>query len=62
MTKDTISTDEKRNQLKHELSEHFENKQLLRCKTMGDMVKQVLRLALKPHLSRIQRNLGKIID
>ncbi|MFL5808217.1 MAG: hypothetical protein ACJ749_01770 [Flavisolibacter sp.] len=62
MTKDTISTEEKRNQLRHELADHFQSKQLLRCKTMGDLVKQVLRHTLKPHLSRIQRNLGKITD
>ena len=62
MRKDNISTEEKRNQLKHELAEHFQAKQFLRCKTMGDMVKQILRFVLKPHLGRIQRNLGKIID
>jgi hypothetical protein len=62
MTKDKISTEEKRNQLREELYEHFQSKQILRCKTMGEMVKQVLRHVLKPHLSRIQRNLGKITD
>jgi hypothetical protein len=62
MMKDTISTDEKRNQLRHELAEYYQHKQFLRCKTMGDLVKQVLRFTLKPHLSRIQRNLGKITD
>jgi hypothetical protein len=29
---------------------------------MGELVKQVLRYALRPHLSRIQKNLGKITD
>lgn len=62
MKKDSISTDEKRIQLKDELTEHFQNKQFQRCKTMGELVKQVLRHTLKPHLSRIQRNLGKITD
>jgi hypothetical protein len=62
MKKDNISTDEKRIQLKDELAEHFQNKQFHRCKTMGELVKQVLRHTLKPHLSRIQRNLGKITD
>src|SRR5215211_2633027 len=62
MTKDTISTDEKRTQLRNELAEHFEAKQFLRCKTMGELVKQILRHSLRPHLSRIQRNLGKITD
>ena len=62
MMKDAISTDDKRNQLKHELAEYYQHRQFLRCKTMGDLVKQVLRFTLKPHLSRIQRNLGKITD
>jgi hypothetical protein len=62
MAKDTISTDEKQTQLKEELAEHFDNKLFLRCKTMGELVKQILRYSLKPHLSRIQRNLGKITD
>jgi len=62
MKKDNISTDEKRIQLKDELAGHFQSKQFLRCKTMGELVKQILRHTLKPHLSRIQRNLGKITD
>ena len=62
MTVDTISTEEKKHQLKNELAEHFQHKAFTRCKTMGDVVKQVLRHTLKPHLSRIQRNLGKIVD
>lgn len=62
MARDTISTPEKKNMLAHELAEHFQSKHLLKCKTMGELVKQVLRFTLKPHLSRIQRNLGKITD
>lgn len=62
MCNDTISTEEKRTQLKHELSDHFQNAVFLRCKSMGQIVKQMLRVVLKPHLSRIQRNLGKITD
>ena len=62
MSKDNISTDEKRAQLRQELSEHFNTKHFLRCRTMGDLVKQTLRYVLKPYLSRIQRNLGKITD
>ncbi|MGV3656887.1 MAG: hypothetical protein ACO1NX_03000 [Chitinophagaceae bacterium] len=61
MTRDTISTNEKRAQLQHELAEHFQNPQFGRLKTMGQIVKQTLRCSLKPHLSRIQRNLGKVI-
>lgn len=62
MVNDTISTGEKRDQLKEEIAEHFGQKHFLRCETMGDIVKQVLRYTLKPHLSRLQRNLGKITD
>lgn len=62
MAKDNISTDEKRKQLKHDLSEHFQTTAFNRCRSMGDLVKQTLRYALKPYLSRIQRNLGKIVD
>lgn len=62
MSKDQISTEEKRIQLKNELGEHFQTTAFNRCKTMGELVKTVLRIALRPYLSRIQRNLGKIID
>jgi hypothetical protein len=62
MSEDIISTDDKRNQLRHEISEYYQTTAFKRCKSMGSLVKQTLRHALKPHLSRIQRNLGKIID
>ncbi|HEV7329717.1 MAG TPA: hypothetical protein VGN63_01655 [Flavisolibacter sp.] len=62
MATDTISTEEKKNQLKNELGEHFQTTVFRRCKTMGELVKTVLRFALKPHLSRLQRNLGKTTD
>jgi hypothetical protein len=62
MSGDVISTSGKIAQLKEELCEHFGTNQFHKCKSMGHMVKQTLRVALKPHLSRIQRNLGKIVD
>jgi hypothetical protein len=62
MTRDTISTSEKQVQLKNELTEYFNSQVFQRCRSMGDVVKQVLRYTLKPYLSRIQRNLGKITD
>ncbi|MFN2440174.1 MAG: hypothetical protein ABR503_13310 [Chitinophagaceae bacterium] len=62
MSGDVISTEAKKVQLKHELADHFQHKAFLRCKSMGELVKQVLRYTLKPHLSRIQKNLGKITD
>jgi hypothetical protein len=62
MTRDNISTPEKRKQLKEEMAAHFQADQFLKCRTMGELVKQVLRHTLRPHLSRIQKNLGKITD
>jgi hypothetical protein len=62
MSGDVISTTDKIAQLKEALCEHFGTIQFNKCKSMGTMVKQTLRVALKPHLSRIQRNLGKIVD
>lgn len=59
MAGDTISTEEKKIQLKNELGEHFQTSVFKRCRTMGEVVKTVLRYALKPHLARLQRNLGK---
>lgn len=62
MSKDNLSTDEKRRQLKEELGQHFDSPLFNRCRTMGEIVKTTLRVALSPHLSRIQRNLGKITE
>lgn len=62
MTRDTISTSEKQAQLQNELTEYFNSQIFQRCRSMGDIVKQVLRYTMKPYLSRIQRNLGKITD
>ncbi|RYF86625.1 MAG: hypothetical protein EON98_03145 [Chitinophagaceae bacterium] len=62
MSNDIISTDKKRDQLKEELEAYYQSQVFSRCKTMGEMVKQMLRFVLKPYLMRIQRNLGKIVD
>ncbi len=62
MGRDRISTEEKCIQLRNELGEFFNSKQIKRCKTMGEVVKQTMRHVLKPYMSRIQRNLGKIGD
>lgn len=62
MGRDHISTEEKCIQLRNELGEFFNSKQIKRCKTMGEVVKQTMRHVLKPYMSRIQRNLGKIGD
>ena len=52
----------KKEQLKSQLADHFQSNLFLQCRTMGEVVKQTLRYSLKPHLSRMQRNLGKIVD
>lgn len=62
MSADEITTLEKRDQLKTELEEFFKSEIFRRCKTMGEIVKQMLRFVLRPYLTRIQRNLGKIVD
>jgi len=62
MARDTISTPEKCRQLSGELAAYFGNTQLLKCTSMGALVKQTLRHALRPYLSRIQKNLGKLTD
>jgi hypothetical protein len=46
MRKDTISTPEKIKQLKMELSTHHDNKDFLKCKNMGDILKLHLRILL----------------
>jgi hypothetical protein len=62
MSKDKISTEEKVLQLRGELGEFFNSKIIRRCKTMGEIVKQTMRHILKPYMSRLQRNIGKITD
>lgn len=62
MSNDIITTPEKRDQLKVELEEFYKSTIFRRCKTMGQILKQMLRYVLQPYLSRIQRNLGKIVD
>ena len=62
MTMDQISTNEKVMQLRDELAEFLNSKQIRRCNTMGEIVKQTMRHILKPYMSRLQRNIGKITD
>ena len=51
MSDDIITTPEKRNQLKAELEEFFQSEIFRRCKTMGQIVKQMLAFcsAAVPH-------------
>lgn len=62
MARDTLSTPEKTIQLARELGEYFKSPTFQKCHSMGALVKQALRHALKPYLSRIQKNLGKLAD
>lgn len=62
MGRDTLSTPPKCAQLAKELAAHFKSPQLQKCTSMGTLVKQTLRQALRPYLSRIQKNLGKLTD
>lgn len=62
MSKDTISSPEKCQQLRDELGDFFNSKQIRRCNTMGEIVKQTMRHILKPYMFRLQRNLGKASD
>ncbi|MBC7588337.1 MAG: hypothetical protein H7178_08240 [Chitinophagaceae bacterium] len=62
MTNDHISTNDKMNQLKEQLANHFGCNHFLRCKSMGEIVRQTLRFSLKKSLGLIQKNLGKISD
>lgn len=47
MSHDTISTLEKKNQLKEELSTHYNNPAYLKCKNMGEIVKLSLKEMLR---------------
>ncbi len=47
MVKDTISMPDKVDQLKHEMAEHHQNNSFLRCKTMGEIVKNNIQLVLQ---------------
>jgi hypothetical protein len=62
MTGDHISSKDKQAQLRHELAEHFQSNAFLKCKTMGQIVKQTLKESLRKSLQRIRNNLGKISD
>jgi hypothetical protein len=62
MSRDTLSSPQKTAQLAKELAAYFKSPQLLKCTSMGALVKQTLRHALRPYLSRIQKNLGKLTD
>ncbi len=54
MSRDELSTPEKTQQLKSELSAYFNTSRYLNCKSMGDIVKTQLKHMLQKNLFRIQ--------
>jgi len=62
MADDNISTEEKINQLKHQLNDHFKTNVFSRCKSMGQVVKRHLKQTLQKNLMMIQKNIGKSSD
>jgi len=62
MTKDTLSTPEKTEQLKNELNAFFNTKVYSRAKTMGQVVKTQLKQTLRKNLLVIQKQYGKFND
>ncbi len=62
MGRDNVSTPEKTTQLKAELGEYFNTRQFEKCRSMGQVVKQHLKLSLRKHFALIQKSLGKMGD
>jgi hypothetical protein len=62
MIRDTISTPEKMEQLKKELSAYFENPIYLKSKSMGQLVKFHLKNCLQKMLGHVQKTVGKYGD
>jgi hypothetical protein len=59
MGTDEISTPQKIEQLKNELSEHLNSSVFSKCKSMGDIVKTHMKQTLRKNLLLVQKNLGK---
>ncbi len=55
MTNDNISTPEKTDQLKHELSEHFDDPSFLKCRNMGEILKKHLKVTLLKPMRNLER-------
>lgn len=55
MIKDRISTDEKVNQLKHELAEHFNDDSFLKCRNMGEILKKNMKVTLLKPMRNLDR-------
>lgn len=59
MGRDSISTTEKKNQLKAELSAHYNNPSYLKCKNMGEIVKLSLKEMLRQNKHHIDTGRNK---
>jgi hypothetical protein len=62
MSRDRVSSPEKLQQLKTQLSQHFKNPAFLKCHSMGQLVKRQLKQTLQKNLTLIQKNLSKFED
>ncbi|HYF31308.1 MAG TPA: hypothetical protein VD993_09330 [Chitinophagaceae bacterium] len=62
MSRDTISTREKTEQLKTELAEHSGNPAFKKLSSMGQIVKMHLKEMLRKNLLLVQQNLGRFED
>ncbi len=49
MEQDTLSDTPKIHQLRQELADHYQNNDFLGCQTMGEIVKNSLRIVLRKH-------------
>jgi len=54
MSRDEISTKEKTNQLRHEISDYLQNRKYLSCTSMGNIVKTNLKNLLQKNLALVQ--------
>ncbi len=62
MATDTISTEEKTDQLKEQLNTYFKTNVFSKCHSMGQVVKRHMKQTLQKNLLMIQKNLGKTSD
>ncbi|WEK35292.1 MAG: hypothetical protein P0Y53_22605 [Candidatus Pseudobacter hemicellulosilyticus] len=62
MSRDTISTPAKTQQLSQELADFFHNPAFTKCHSMGQVVKRHLKQTLQKNLLLIQKNIGRFED
>jgi len=62
MSKESISTPDKIEQLKKELAEYFSAPAFLKCRNMGQIVKTQLKISLRENLQQLQKMNSKYAD